>query len=262
MHDALPQPRPKRRRATWLDEIALATVFMTRLPVRLRLDPEVDLHARSMGWFPLVGAAVGLLAGGVYALALGLNLPAMAAALLALAASAWVTGALHEDGLADVADGFGGGRSRERKLEIMRDSRVGSYGVLAVVFSVGLRASALAALAEPVVVVGALAAAGACSRAVLPALAWTLMPARRDGLAANHGCPPSKRVALALAIAAVVALLAVGKAVLAVAVAGALAAAVVGFLALRQIRGYTGDVLGAAQQAAETAILLTLVATQ
>ncbi|HEY0836205.1 MAG TPA: adenosylcobinamide-GDP ribazoletransferase, partial [Azospirillum sp.] len=145
----MPDTTPPRRRATWLDEIALATVFMTRLPIRLRLDPEVDLHARSMGWFPLVGAGVGLLAGGVYALTVWLNLPPTAAALLALAASAWVTGALHEDGLADVADGFGGGRSRERKLEIMRDSRVGSYGVLAVVFSVGLRASALAALADP-----------------------------------------------------------------------------------------------------------------
>jgi len=249
-----------RHRPTWLDELALAVLFMTRLPVRLRSEPDPGLYARSMGWYPLVGVLVGLFGGAVYALATVANLPPLVAALLTVAATAWITGGLHEDGLADITDGFGGGRNRERKLEIMRDSRVGSYGVLAVVFSVALRAAALAALAGPAAVLAALVTATACSRAVLPAMAWTLEPARRDGLAATHGCPPGKRVALALALAAVAALVAVGPAVIAAALASAAAAGVVGAMAQRHINGYTGDVLGGAQQVAEIAVLLTLVA--
>jgi adenosylcobinamide-GDP ribazoletransferase len=252
-------PHRPRHRATWLDELMLAAVFMTRLPLRLSHAPEPELYPRSMGWYPLVGAALGLFGGGVYALAGLANLPPTIAAVLTVAALAWATGGLHEDGLADVADGFGGGRTRERKLEIMRDSRVGSYGVLAVVLSVALRVSALAALGGPLEVAAALVAAATCSRAVLPAMAWTMAPARKDGLAAGHGCPPSKRVVLALALAAVVTLSAVGPAVLAVALASSTAAMVTGALALRHLRGYTGDVLGAAQQAAEIAALLTLV---
>ena len=256
-------PHRPRHRATWLDELMLAAVFMTRLPLRLSHEPAPDLYPRSMGWYPLIGAALGLFGGGVYALADLANLPPTVAAVLTVAALAWATGGLHEDGLADVADGFGGGRTRERKLEIMRDSRVGSYGVLAVVLSVALRVSALAALGEraggPLEVAAALVAAATCSRAVLPAMAWTMAPARKDGLAASHGCPPSKRVVLALALAAVVTLSAVGPAVLAVALASSTAAVATGLLALRHLRGYTGDVLGAAQQAAEIAVLLTLV---
>jgi len=253
-------PHRPRHRATWLDELMLASVFLTRLPLRLSHAPEPELYPRSMGWYPLVGAGLGLFGGGVFALATLAQLPATVAAVLTVAALAWATGGLHEDGLADVVDGFGGGRTRERKLEIMRDSRVGSYGVLAVVLSVALRVSALAELGAPLAVAASLVAAAACSRAVLPALAWTLEPARKDGLAATHGCPPSRRVVLALALAAVVTLAAVGPAVLGVALASLAAAAAVGLLALKHLRGYTGDVLGAAQQAVEIAVLLTLVA--
>ncbi|HYG86421.1 MAG TPA: adenosylcobinamide-GDP ribazoletransferase [Azospirillum sp.] len=256
MPDASPH-RP-RHRATWLDELLLAVVFMTRLPLHLHHEPDPGLYARSMGWYPLVGAALGLAGGAVYALASLADLPPTVAALLAVGAMTWATGGLHEDGLADIADGFGGGCTRERKLEIMRDSRVGSYGVLALVFSVALRASALAALGGPLEVAAALVAGAACSRAVLPVMAWIMQPARKDGLAATHGCPPSGRVMLALALAAVTALIAVGPAAPAVALASAGAAGAVGALAMRHIRGYTGDVLGGAQQVAEIAVLLTL----
>ncbi|WP_207456967.1 adenosylcobinamide-GDP ribazoletransferase [Azospirillum sp. SYSU D00513] len=252
-HPAPPAPR-------WTDDLALAVVFMTRLPLRLRGAPAEGAQARSMGWFPLVGAGVGLLGGGVHALALLANLPPLAAALLALAAMAWATGALHEDGAADVADGFGGGRDRTRKLEIMRDSRVGSYGVLAIVFSVGIRAAALAALAGPLEAVLALAASGALSRGGMAVMARLMAPARADGLAARQGRPGTGTVALSLALSAAIATAALGMAAPAALAAAALGGWAVAALARRQIGGHTGDVFGAAQQVAEAAVLLTLTA--
>ncbi|MGQ9365574.1 adenosylcobinamide-GDP ribazoletransferase [Azospirillum sp. ST 5-10] len=248
------------RFAARLDDLALAVVFLTRLPLRLRRTPGDDALGRAMGWFPLVGAAVGALGAAAYALAAAANLPPPVAALLALGTTVWVTGALHEDGLADVADGFGGGRDRARKLEIMRDSRIGSYGALALLLVLGLRAAALAALAAPAAVAAALVSAGACSRAVLPVLARTMPPARRDGLAATQGRPPVGSAVLAVLLAALLALAGAGAAAPVVVLAAALAAAAVGGLASRQVGGYTGDVLGSAQQAAEVAGLLVLVA--
>lgn len=252
-------PAPPRSR--WIADLALAVVFLTRLPLRLSGPPAGDAHARAMGWFPLVGAGVGLFGGAVYGLAALAHLPPLPAALLALGTMVWLTGALHEDGAADVADGFGGGRDKARKLEIMRDSRVGSYGVLAIVFSVAVRASAVAALAEPRLVVPALLASGALSRGGMAVIARFMAPARADGLAARQGRPSPGTVALSLALALAVAVAALKGLALTAILAAFLAVAAVAWQARRQIGGHTGDVFGAAQQVAEAAVLLTLAAT-
>ncbi|QCO02303.1 adenosylcobinamide-GDP ribazoletransferase [Azospirillum argentinense] len=252
-------PAPSLSR--WTSDLALAVVFLTRLPLRLPGPLAEDAHARAMGWFPLVGAGVGLFGGAVYGLAAMAHLPPLPAALLALGAMVWLTGALHEDGAADVADGFGGGRDKARKLEIMRDSRVGSYGVLAIVFSVAVRASALAALAEPRIVIPALLASGALSRGGMAVIARFMDPARADGLAARQGRPSPGTMALSLMLALGVAVVALKGIAFAAVLAAALAVLAVAWQARRQIGGHTGDVFGAAQQVAETAVLLTLAAT-
>jgi len=251
-------PAPPRLR--WTADLALAVVFMTRLPLRLSGPLPDDAHARAMGWFPLVGAGVGLFGGAIYALAALLHLPPLPSALLALAGAVWLTGGLHEDGAADVADGFGGGRDKARKLEIMRDSRVGSYGVLAIVFSVALRAAAVAALAEPRAVVLALVAAGALSRGGMAVIAHLLDPARADGLAARQGRPATGTVALSLGLSLTITAATVGHLAPVAILVSVLAVAAVALQARRQIGGHTGDVFGAAQQVTEAAVLLTLVA--
>ncbi|WP_338320010.1 adenosylcobinamide-GDP ribazoletransferase, partial [Bradyrhizobium ottawaense] len=119
-------------------------------------------------------------------------------------------GALHEDGLADTADGLGGGRTRERKLEIMRDSRIGTYGVCALILSFGLRWSALAAIADPLLVAFALCAAHAAARAGVPAFMSLVPPARPDGLSASAGSPPGRSVAIAFALGTLALALALG----------------------------------------------------
>src|SRR5277367_87736 len=151
------------------DDVIAAASFLTRLPVARFTSPDTGLLARSMRAFPLIGIAVGLVGWAAFALAAALGLPAAVASLLALLATVLTTGALHEDGLADTADGFGGGEDSARKLAIMRDSRNGAFGIIALVFSLALRGAALVALAASSLGVGlALVAAHVVSRAALP----------------------------------------------------------------------------------------------
>jgi adenosylcobinamide-GDP ribazoletransferase len=238
----------------------VALAFLTRLRVRPdRPWQDADLAA-SVTMFPLVGLLVGSLGGLAYAAAATLGLPPLPAAVLAIAALIWSTGAMHEDGLADFADGLGGTTSAQR-LEIMRDPRVGSFGAIALVLSLLARIGALAALAAPAEVAVALVAAAAWSRALLPSAMLALPRARVDGLAAQAGQPHPARVAAAAAIAILVALMLLPPLVAVTAiVVAALAGAMLAMLAFRRLGGITGDGLGAIQQLAEIAFLLTLVA--
>lgn len=236
-----------------------AGIFLTRLPLPFagRLTPE--LFGRSMGWFPLIGAALGLGAGLVFGLLGGFGVPSLVAAALVVALLAVVTGGLHEDGLADTADGYGGGRDREHKLEIMHDSRVGVYGVLALVLSVAIKVAAIAALPSTWMAIKVLVVAGAMSRAAMVAQSHWQPPARSDGLSATLGGPAPGATVLALALALGLGFLLIGaKALL---VMGAVVLVTWGLirLAYHQVGGQTGDLLGATQQVTEILVLILLV---
>ena len=232
----------------WLEDLRTATALLTRVPMPHPDGARPSNLARAGRVFPLIGAAIGGIIGLIYAALLGLGLPALAASALALAGGALLTGAMHEDGLADCADGFGGGRDRDAKLEIMRDSRLGTYGALALLASFVAKVSALETLPEEAALPG-LIAAHALARGLLPTLALVLPVARRDGFAAIL-------LGLLVALLCLPFRQALGAAM--IAGIGVLAVAV---LAQRQIGGHTGDVLGAAEQTAEIAVLLFLVAT-
>jgi adenosylcobinamide-GDP ribazoletransferase len=236
-------------------EFRAATAFLTRLP----LSGDDTAISRTCWAFPLVGAGVGALGGAVFFIGLWLPVPPLVAALVAVAAMIGLTGALHEDGLADTVDGFGGGRDADRKLEIMRDSRIGAFGVLALILGVGLRAGSVATLAE--IALPAWIAAAAISRAALPVLMAALPLASASGLAAMAGRPSKLDVFIGSVLAIIIAIFALGVGPgVAVCVTVAAAAFGVATLAQRQIHGYNGDVLGAAQQIGEIAVLLCIVA--
>jgi adenosylcobinamide-GDP ribazoletransferase len=232
-----------------------ATAFFTRLPV----DPRAgEGRLADSAWaFPLVGAGIGGAAALAFLLAELIGLASWAGALLAVLAGVAMTGALHEDGLADTADGFFGGRDRKEKLAILRDSRQGTYGVLAIAFSVLLRAAALAGIGDVIHAGLALIAAHAASRAALPAVMIGLTPARADGLGAMAGTPRAGGAIAAALIGAAIALAALGpgRGTITLCLTGVTVFAVAE-LARRQIGGYTGDVLGAFQQVGEIVILL------
>ncbi|PDT68363.1 adenosylcobinamide-GDP ribazoletransferase [Bradyrhizobium ottawaense] len=238
-------------------DLRMAASFVTILPVASSKPAADGAVARATWALPVAGLLVGLAGAFVYKVAIRFGLTPNIAALLALATTALITGALHEDGLADTADGLGGGRTRERKLEIMRDSRIGTYGVCALILSFGLRWSALAAIADPLLVAFALCAAHAAARAGVPAFMSLVPPARPDGLSASAGSPSGRSVAIAFALGTLALALALGpgKALVGLIVLS-LAGLLLARLAVRQIGGQTGDILGAFEQIGEILILL------
>ncbi|PKU22764.1 adenosylcobinamide-GDP ribazoletransferase [Telmatospirillum siberiense] len=264
MSDALPPSSADRENeAVRLGPLAafhMAISFLTRLPLPSPRHVGPGALAKSMHLFPLAGVVVGATGALTYALA-SLLLPPPLSALLAVAATATVTGAMHEDGLADIADGFGGGVDRERKLAIMKDSRLGSYGAVALLLGLSLKAFALAALASPGWVAGALIAAHALGRAAIPLTMQLLAPARETGLGATVGTPSISTAGIGATLALLIAAAALpAGAAFAACMAALVATLGVAWLAWRQIGGQTGDVLGATEQVAEIAVLLAAVA--
>ncbi|WP_349371176.1 adenosylcobinamide-GDP ribazoletransferase [Salinarimonas sp.] len=253
-------------------DVARALRFYSRLPVPA-LPWEADPHAlpdfaRMARMLPIAGAILGAIGAAVLAGAAALGLPPLVCAALAIGVLALITGALHEDGLADVFDAFAGGTTRERRLEIMKDSRVGAFGATALGLALILRVSALAAILQAAGIAGA--AAAVVALAALSRVA-TLMPlaladpARKDGASASVGRLPMATLVQAGALGTLVALVLAWAGDLPL--AGMLAACAgigLGGWALTRwsaarIGGQTGDVAGAAQQVAEVAAALCLL---
>lgn len=233
-----------------------AFALLTRLPV-----PDHAPRGAAAAWaWPLVGAGVGGLAALVAAIGAGVGLPSGVTAAAALATMAVVTGALHEDGLADTADGFFGGHSRERRLEIMKDSHIGSFGTLALLLVTLARWSALVSLIAAGHAVVALIVAAAVSRVPMVALMAALPNARQSGLSHLTGRPGRDTAAQAAILAALIALVLVGWAALWLAPVLGVGTLAIARLATARIGGQTGDVLGASQQLAELACLGVLAA--
>lgn len=252
-------------------ELLACLRFYTRLPLPV-LAREADPHAmpdfsRAARLVPIAGALVGLMGTLALALAAALGIAPLPAATITIGFLALVTGAIHEDGLADLCDGFGGGSTPERKLEIMKDSRLGTYGAAALLTSLLLRVGTLAGLVATDLGLAAsvLVAAGAVSRStgLLPLV--LLPPARAvgAGFAATRPNAEALRIAAVLALVCACLPLLTGVSlprIIAACIAAALGAYGITALARRQIGGHTGDVAGAAQQAAEIAMLLVFSA--
>lgn len=251
-----------------LSDLACCTRFYSRLPVPA-LAWESDPHGRPdfaamARMLPLTGAILGSAGAAVLAAALLFGLGPWLSATLAIAALTLITGAFHEDGLADTADAFGGA-SRERRLEIMRDSRIGSFGAAALILAFALRIAALATLAERLDILSLAAAvivAAAVSRIAALVVFAALPPARLDGTAYALGQPSAATLAIAAALTAALAFgLALATALPFAAAAAALllpaaVAAIMTGVSGKLVGGHTGDLGGATQQLAEIAALI------
>ncbi len=242
-------------------DLLLAFGFLTRLPVPARAWSDGTGRLARAAWaFPVVGLAVGTLAATAWLAADLIGLPPLACGALAVLATVAATGGLHEDGLADVADGAGGG-TPERRLDIMRDSRLGSYGALAILFAVLVRVGVYGSLDGADAAFALFLAAESFSRALLPQAMLRLPPARPDGLGRAAGKPSEGPVSAALLIGLAIALAALGPlpGLLAAALGGAAGWAVAAW-AMRRLGGQTGDVLGAMQMCGGIGVLIGGVA--
>jgi adenosylcobinamide-GDP ribazoletransferase len=241
-------------------DLKIGMLFSTRIPLPHAAPIGGADVARASRALPVIGVLIGGLGALAYWIAFRFGLSPLVGAALAVAATLAATGCLHEDGLADTFDGFGGS-SRERKLEIMRDSRIGTYGACALAMSLMLRVTALASLAGPGAAAVALIAAHAGARAILPLFLYWVPPARPDGLSADAGRPSGSSVVVAGLLGLVALLGSLGPARTVAALVLLLVVLVImRRLCLRQIGGQTGDTAGALEQISEVAILLTAAA--
>lgn len=246
------------------DDIPLATFadlpaalgLLSRVPVRVDMAAASARGARAAWAYPLAGAVLGALAAAVVTAALFIGMSGGVAAGLALITLAVVTGAMHEDGLADSIDGLWGGWNRVRRLEIMKDSRTGAYGVIALVLSLGLRWVALSEIIDANLHWPVLIAVAASSRAAMVPVMTALPHARADGLSRHVGRPPPQIAWMAIACAFVICLLALGLSTVMVLVVAGTVTTLWAATAHRKIGGQTGDILGATQQLVEIALLL------
>nr|WP_286193828.1 adenosylcobinamide-GDP ribazoletransferase [Tropicibacter sp. R16_0] len=236
----------------------MALVLLTRLPMPRLPDQVFARQAASVWAFPVVGLVVGGLACGIGAILLSLGLPPAAVAGVMLAVLIMTTGAMHEDGLADTADGLWGGFTRERRLEIMKDSHIGTYGVLALLVVQLLRFTALTGLIASGALWMALLAP-IWSRAVMPVLMSVLPNARGSGLSQSVGAPPLMTSAIGVLLALSFGLLWIGSLAWMPILMSSLIVLTLALVARAKIDGQTGDILGASQQLAEVTVLLALV---
>lgn len=231
-----------------------AVQFLTRVPVRVSRRPDM---AAAVVWFPVVGALIGAVVGGTAA-GLGELVPMAVAAAVAVLFGVLVTGAFHEDGLADTADAIAGGWTVERRLEILEDPRHGSYGVAALCGSLVLRIVAVASLA-PAAAFAGLVAAHTLGRGAAVVTMGVAAPARADGLGADFARSVGRGRALAGGIVAIaIAAAATGWWAFPLAVAAAVGAVAVTRTAARALGGVTGDVLGAIEQVGECLVLVVV----
>lgn len=241
-------------------DVAAAFTLLSRLPLPVDHAQAGDRAAASVWAWPLVGACLGAVAAILADIALFFGAPAGIAAALALAVLCVATGAMHEDGLADCADGLGGGRDRESRLAIMKDSRIGVYGAVALALAVLARWSGIAGLIDAGHLFWPMVAVGAASRLPMMLAMFVMRPAREDGLSAGVGLPPPPAIAAAGAFVLTIGLVALGFGVVPLLFWTLLAPLPLWFLANRLIGGQTGDVLGGSQQLAEIAALSVAVA--
>ncbi|MEM7463487.1 MAG: adenosylcobinamide-GDP ribazoletransferase [Pseudomonadota bacterium] len=243
-----------------IGRLAIALGFFSRFPLPSSVfDPDLkpDRLDQSALWFPVAGLLIGIIPALIYS-ALSGPLPAAVAAGLAIAAGLLITGALHEDGLSDCSDGFGAARDPDKILEIMRDSRIGTYGAASLIFSIGLRWAALASLGPSIGAVALLVAHMGARGAITTALAFSSY-ARSSGAASTveQGIDLGRWV-LVLAVTIGIAAIFGGWSGIMATLLGLGAAGLVLIYARRRIDGYTGDVLGAMEQIAEIVILIVI----
>lgn len=238
-------------------DIAAAFTLLTRFPLPVDHAKTGERAARAAWAYPFVGAVLGLIAGTIALALAAFGVESGMAAAIAIGALMMLTGALHEDGLSDCADGLGGGTTIQRRLEIMKDSRIGAFGAAALCAAILARWSGYEAVIT-VDWIWAFIAVGAASRLPMVLVMYVMPLARSDGLAATVGLITAPIAIIATLLTLILCVASIGLLALPMIATAILACLPLCYLAWRRIEGYTGDILGGCQQIAEIAALAAL----
>lgn len=242
-----------------LHDIYVAFSLLTRLPVPVDHTRAGKRGAAAAWAYPLVGLVIGAIAGCTALILQWVGIPNGMSIIAALGAMVLLTGGMHEDGFADFADGIGGGRDKEHALEIMKDSRIGAYGAIAICLSLLARWSGYMEISGWHLL-GVFIGIGAASRTAMVIFMYAIPNAKTDGLSVQTGKPSRETIGLALIVATLPCLYFLGLTGIPVLIFTCLGALPVAWLAIRKIGGQTGDVLGAAQTVSEIVGVAALVA--
>ena len=241
----------------YLNDAGVALSLLTRIPLRLSKN-ALERSNKAVWAYGLAGAVWAVMVWSVSAIAIALGLGHFISVLLGLAAGTILTGAIHEDGLADSADGLWGGWGKKRRLEIMKDSTIGVYGAVALFFVLFLRWQLISHLFELSIALAALLTAGSFSRAVLGVIMVLLPNVRSDGLSHSVGRPKPILACFGVGISALAALLLLGLTGLIACVIGCITAWACAAIANHKISGQTGDILGATAILTEITIMIAI----
>lgn len=234
-------------------DLIYAISLLTRIPISSTI---LEPRPQSAWAWPVVGFGLGVLAGAAIWVLMALGAPNSVATIVGLAMMVLLTGCLHEDGLADTFDGLWGGQNAEQRLEIMRDSNIGAYGVTALVIAFFARFLGIFESIDDIHPIIVLTVSGALSRTVMMVAMHLCPTARNEGLAATTGRPPVKVALFGIIFSTILCIIFFGWQFLIPLIAVSIAGLLISLLAIRKIGGFSGDTLGASQQTSEIACLL------
>lgn len=243
-------------------ELSIAFNYLTRFSLRFHEEPGQRLIRRSMAWFPIIGALIGIGGACIDWIAAAMRMPGIVTSTFAVIGMLWLTRALHEEEFASLINQYGQNFDKEQKIGWLREERSVHYGTLGIILVIIMKIGALASLADNLVVFQALIAACSWSRALMVAAAAWLRPVENDPVANHFRNPPPLRVALALIFGAAIVFAVLREDAGTVLMAGTISGILVALIGANHLRGYNGPLLGSLQQIVELTILGIILAIQ
>lgn len=253
--------RPPSAENLWI-ELSIAINYLTRFNLPLKEEPRPRLIRKSMSWFPLIGACIGMFGGLVDWVMTEMHMPGIITATFAVVGMLWFTRALHEEEFAGLINQYGRASDSEKTIGWLKEERSVRYGTLSIILIIIMKIGAIASLADSTLVFQALIVAGSWSRALMVVAAAWLRPIEGDPVADHFLQPPGVRVALALGIAAAITFAVFGEDTATILMTGALTGLMVAIIGANQLRGYNGHLLGTLQQVVEITVLGMVLAIQ
>lgn len=253
--------RPPSAENLWV-EISIAINYLTRFNLPFKEEPKPRLIRKSMSWFPIIGACIGMFGAFIDWIMTEMHMPGIITATFAVVGILWFTRALHEEEFASLINQYGRVSDSEKTIGWLKEERSVRYGTLSIILIIIMKIGAIASLSDSTLVFQALIVAGSWSRALMVVAAAWLRPIEGDPVADHFLQPPGVRVALALGLAAAITFVVFGEDTATILMTGALTGLMVAIVGANQLRGYNGPLLGTLQQVVEITVLGMVLAIQ